>query len=93
KYLRQAGTPYSQDYIEDAVLAHTDVAKAVVELFEARFDPGLTEEQRDSRTEHLASGITALIDDVTSLDADRILRSLLTLVPATLRTNYFVRDA
>ncbi|MDQ2587482.1 NAD-glutamate dehydrogenase [Saccharothrix yanglingensis] len=93
KYLRQAGTPYSQDYIEDAVLAHTDVAKAVVELFEARFDPGLTEEQRDSRTEHLASGITALIDDVTSLDADRILRSLLTLVQATLRTNYFVRDA
>ncbi|MGM1057888.1 NAD-glutamate dehydrogenase [Saccharothrix sp. Mg75] len=92
KYLRQAGTPYSQDYIEDAVLAHTDVAKALVELFEARFDPSLTEEQRGSRTENLASGITALIDDVTSLDADRILRSLLTLVQATLRTNYFVRD-
>ncbi|PSL56754.1 glutamate dehydrogenase [Saccharothrix carnea] len=93
KYLRQAGTPYSQDYIEDAVLAHTEVAMALVRLFEARFDPSLSDEQRTGRTEHLVDEITAMIDDVTSLDADRILRSLLTLVQATLRTNYFVRDA
>ncbi|MBW4720795.1 NAD-glutamate dehydrogenase [Saccharothrix obliqua] len=92
KYLRQAGTPYSQDYIEDAVLGHTEVATALVRLFEARFDPALDEAQRASRTEALAGEITALIDDVTSLDADRILRSLLTLVQATLRTSYFVRD-
>ncbi|MEU4444050.1 NAD-glutamate dehydrogenase [Actinosynnema sp. NPDC050801] len=92
KFLRQAGTPYSQDYIEDAVLAHTEVATALVRLFEARFDPGLSDEQRTGRTEHLVDEITAMIDDVTSLDADRILRSLLTLVQATLRTNYFVRD-
>ncbi|GAB2972507.1 NAD-glutamate dehydrogenase [Saccharothrix stipae] len=92
KFLRQAGTPYSQDYIEDAVLAHTEVATALVRLFEARFDPGLSDEQRAGRTEHLVDEITAMIDDVTSLDADRILRSLLTLVQATLRTNYFVRD-
>ncbi|MFI9006599.1 NAD-glutamate dehydrogenase [Actinosynnema sp. NPDC053489] len=92
KYLRQAGTPYSQDYIEDAVLGHTEVATALVRLFETRFDPALSDEQRADRTEHLATEITAMIDDVTSLDADRILRSLLTLVQATLRTNYFVRD-
>ncbi|MGW4110028.1 NAD-glutamate dehydrogenase [Actinosynnema sp. NPDC004786] len=92
KYLRQAGTPYSQDYIEDAVLGHTDVATALVRLFETRFDPSVPDEERGDRTEHLAAEITAMIDDVTSLDADRILRSLLTLVQATLRTNYFVRD-
>ncbi|NUT46347.1 MAG: NAD-glutamate dehydrogenase, partial [Saccharothrix sp.] len=92
KYLRQAGTPYSQDYIEDAVLGHTEVATALVELFEARFDPRLSDEQRAGRTEDLVTGISGMIDDVTSLDADRILRSLLTLVQATLRTNYFVRD-
>src|SRR4029077_20772948 len=39
----------------------------------------------------LTAEITALIDEVTSLDEDRILRSLLTLINATLRTNYFVR--
>ncbi|GLZ34963.1 glutamate dehydrogenase [Lentzea sp. NBRC 105346] len=93
KYLRQAGTPYSQDYIEDAVLGHTQVANALVDLFEARFDPALDAGTRASRTDHLNSDIGKLIDDVTSLDADRILRSLLTLINATLRTNYFYRDA
>jgi len=93
KYLRQAGTPYSQDYIEDAVLGHTSVAIALVALFESRFDPRLDDHTRADRTETMVTEIGKLIDDVTSLDADRILRSLLTLINATLRTNYFFRDA
>ncbi|HEX8867216.1 MAG TPA: NAD-glutamate dehydrogenase domain-containing protein, partial [Lentzea sp.] len=93
KYLRQAGTPYSQDYIEDAVLGHTSVAIALVALFESRFDPRLDDATRTDRTETMVVETGKLIDDVTSLDADRILRSLLTLINATLRTNYFFRDA
>ncbi|WP_199442408.1 NAD-glutamate dehydrogenase [Umezawaea beigongshangensis] len=93
KYLRQAGTTYSQNYIEDAVLGHRAVATALVRLFEARFDPSRTADERRDAAESLEGEIAALIDDVTSLDADRILRSLLTLVKATLRTNYFFRDA
>ncbi|KJK45857.1 NAD-glutamate dehydrogenase [Lentzea aerocolonigenes] len=93
KYLRQAGTPYSQDYIEDAVLGHTSVAIALVALFESRFDPRLDDATRADRTETMVVETGKLIDDVTSLDADRILRSLLTLINATLRTNYFFRDA
>ncbi|GGN12982.1 glutamate dehydrogenase [Lentzea pudingi] len=93
KYLRQAGTPYSQDYIEDAVLSHTSVAIALVALFESRFDPRLDDATRADRTETMVVETGKLIDDVTSLDADRILRSLLTLINATLRTNYFFRDA
>ena len=92
KYLRQAGTTNSQDYIEDAVLAHTPVATALVKLFESRFDPVFSQTNRDAAIEALTTEIGQLIDEVTSLDADRILRSLLGLVNATLRTNYFVRD-
>jgi glutamate dehydrogenase len=92
KYLRQAGTTNSQDYIEDAVLAHTRVATALVKLFESRFDPVFSQTNRDAAIESLNIEIGQLIDEVTSLDADRILRSLLGLVNATLRTNYFVRD-
>ncbi|GLY49075.1 glutamate dehydrogenase [Lentzea sp. NBRC 102530] len=93
KYLRQAGTPYSQDYIEDAVLSHTSVAIALVALFEARFNPALDDTTRAAHTEVMVTETGKLIDDVTSLDADRILRSLLSLINATLRTNYFFRDA
>jgi glutamate dehydrogenase len=93
KYLRQANQPYSQDYIENAVLGHTDVATALVRLFETRFNPVIAADDRIASAESLTAGITELIDEVTSLDSDRILRSLLTLINATLRTNYFVRDA
>src|SRR5882757_4187589 len=93
KYVRQVGIPYSQDYIEDAVLRYTNVATALVRLFESRFDPALSEETRVGVVATLTAEITELIDEVTSLDADRILRQLLSLINATLRTNYFVRDA
>ncbi len=44
------------------------------------------------RSDAIAEEIAGLLDDVASLDEDRILRSYLTLVRATLRTNYFQCD-
>ncbi|QUH00531.1 NAD-glutamate dehydrogenase [Saccharopolyspora erythraea] len=90
KYLRQTGINYSQDYIEDAILAHRATTVALTRLFEVRFDPVLGAEERTAREQDLIAEVTKLIDDVTSLDADRILRSYLSLITATLRTNYFV---
>ncbi|HKS44485.1 MAG TPA: NAD-glutamate dehydrogenase [Amycolatopsis sp.] len=92
RYLRQARTPYSQEYIQDAVLSHTGIATALVRLFELRFD--LTAgADRDEQADALVGEITTMIDAVTSLDADRILRRLLAVICATLRTNYRVTDA
>jgi glutamate dehydrogenase len=92
RYLRQAGTPYSQEYIEDAVLAHTPIAVALIGLFETCFDPALSEPTRTAQCAARVEQISELIDGVTSLDEDRILRSLLTVIRATLRTNHYVRD-
>ncbi len=92
RYLRQAGSPYSLDYVEDVLLAHSGIAAALVALFEARFDPARDPAALDARHDELAVEVAAMIDEVTGLDADRILRSLLTLIRATLRTNYYVRD-
>ena len=39
KYLRQAGSTFSQTYMEDALSAHPDVARGIVELFRLRLDP------------------------------------------------------
>jgi len=92
RYLRQAGTPYSQEYIQRAVLAHTDIATELVRLFEHRFDPA-TDPESDEQSEALVGEISSMIDAVTSLDEDRILRRLLSVICATLRTNYRVTDA
>jgi len=92
RYLRQAGVPFDQGDVESALLDHTEVATALVRLFETRFDLGKPDEVRDRALDDQVTAITTMIDEVTSLDADRILRSLLALIRATLRTNYNVRD-
>jgi glutamate dehydrogenase len=91
RYLRQAGTTFSDRYMERALLAHPDVARKLVDLFVARFDPA--RERNDAEAEAAARAIEDVIDSVESLDEDRILRSFLAVVRAMLRTNYFQPDA
>ncbi len=94
KYMRQGGTPFAQDYIEGALRGNVDITRLLVDLFEARFDPGqhnlaAHSEARVAKTEEIEARIARALDDVASLDHDRILRSYLTVIKATLRTNYF----
>ncbi|HEX2905179.1 MAG TPA: NAD-glutamate dehydrogenase [Jatrophihabitans sp.] len=91
KYLRQAGTNFSQGYIEQTLSQHTGIATLLVALFEARFDPEREAESAAEQARLLAEIDTAL-GGVSSLDQDRILRSLLGLINASLRTNYFQCD-
>src|SRR5919112_582051 len=93
KYLRQAGTVYSERYLESTFIAYPEIAGLLVKLFETRFSPRLVvgEEERDRLADDLVERITGLLDGVDSLDQDRILRSYLTLISATLRTSFFQR--
>src|SRR5436190_3589763 len=43
KYLRQAGTTFSDAYVERAVVAHPHIARLLVELFKSRFEPARAE--------------------------------------------------
>jgi len=88
KYLRQAGTTFSQRYIERVLAVNVPVTKLLVRLFESRFDPA-REAGSAERGEAIAEEIRGLLDEVAVLDHDRILRSYLGLVLATQRTNYF----
>jgi glutamate dehydrogenase len=95
KHMRQGGTPFAQDYIEDALRINVDITRLLVQLFEARFDPGRNgdlaadSESRTAKCADLEERILRALDDVSSLDHDRILRSYLTAIKATLRTNFF----
>jgi glutamate dehydrogenase len=88
KYMRQGGSTFSQDYIESALLSNVRIARLLVRLFEARPAPGVRQRpgrRRRRRLEEISSGL----DGVASLDQDRILRSYLTMIRATLRSSYF----
>jgi glutamate dehydrogenase len=88
KYLRQAGTRFSQDYIERVLRSNTTVTRLLVRLFESRFDPAHQSGEAE-RSEAIAEEIQGELDDVAVLDHDRVLRAYLALIQATLRTNYF----
>lgn len=88
RYLRQAGTSFSQLYIEGTQVGNVVIARALVALFEARFDPDRSMD-RGVVVEDIEADIQAALDDVASLDQDRILRSFLSLISATLRTNFY----
>ncbi|TIC87335.1 NAD-glutamate dehydrogenase [Nocardioides sp. GY 10113] len=89
RYMRQGNSPFAPDSIQGALVGNVELAALLVALFEARFDPALDDDQRDRRTAALDEQMRAGLDAVASLDHDRILRSYLTHIEATLRTNYF----
>ncbi len=88
KYSRQTGTTFSQAYMENALANNPDIARQIVQLFEARFDPG-RQSVAATAVPQLTREIEAGLEAVESLDEDRILRSFLNLVGAMLRTTYF----
>src|SRR5690606_34197865 len=128
KFLLQVGVPFSQSYVEETFSRYPLLARLLVELFEARFEPGREKETKAAATEAAtrlenqfkqlggsdvdalktlravvnARGkprdvqydaardtLKALLDRVASLDEDRILRSFMGVIDATLRTGYY----
>ncbi|MEW2509344.1 NAD-glutamate dehydrogenase [Streptomyces sp. NPDC046870] len=88
KYLRQAGSTFSQDYMEDTLRNNVHTTRLLVSLFEARMSPE-RQQAGVEITDALLEELDAALEQVASLDEDRILRSFLTVIKATLRTNFF----
>jgi len=91
RFLRQARFAFSQETIEDTLVAHPEITRAIVRMFTTRFDPDLTGD-REVAIRGMLVEIEHMLDAVTNLDEDRILRRYLNLVRSTLRTNFFQAD-
>ncbi len=96
KYLRQTQSIFSQDYVEAALVSNARIAGLLVSLFETRFDPsryaGEPGEERAAAAAEIVAQIETALDGVKSLDQDRIVRALLGVICAGLRTNYYQVD-
>lgn len=95
-YAKQTISVYSKDYVISALVANPSLARALVELFALRFDPHgdagvesmITAERQEACTA-AAEQIRADLDTVPSLDHDRIIRGLLSIIEASVRTNRY----
>lgn len=88
KYLIQINFVYSQGYFEDTLVGYPQLTRALVKLFFLRFNPELSETDRQS-VSLVATEIEAGLKKVKSLDHDRILRKYRDVLKAMVRTNYF----
>jgi glutamate dehydrogenase len=92
KYLTQLGIPFSQNYVEDVLAVHADLAANLVKQFELQFDPSIRKQKRRNELPPLRKKIARGIARARNLDEDRILSAISGAVAATLRTNYFQTD-
>jgi glutamate dehydrogenase len=89
RYLRQTGFTFSLAYVQQTLVAHPALARALVNLFETRLEP---QRASNEAQEALVREIEAALDQVPNLDDDRILRRFLAAICATTRTNAFQPD-
>jgi glutamate dehydrogenase len=90
KYAHQTGFTFSQAYVEDTLARLPELAATLVELFEARFDPSFEDGERLAAYATADSELLERLDEVPSLDDDRIIRMFRSLIKATVRTSAFL---
>ncbi|WP_293883996.1 NAD-glutamate dehydrogenase domain-containing protein [Sphingomonas sp.] len=93
RYLRQTGLTYGLSTVADALLHEPDIARAIVDLFDARHDPASGGKKAAAAADAADAVIEAKLAQVAAIDEDRILRLFRAVVMATLRTNFFAPAA
>ncbi|MCW5724502.1 MAG: NAD-glutamate dehydrogenase [Maricaulaceae bacterium] len=90
RYRQQSGMDPSQAIQEEALAANPKIVAGLLELAKVKFDPSLDLDMaaRKQKADEIDDSLRAALDAVASLDHDRVLRRLLRLVEATLRTNF-----
>ena len=91
RFLRQIRVPFSQDYMWTTLRKHAALAAEIVALFYLRFDPRphIALEERAAHEAVALAEIEAALQEVESLDEDRIIRRFINAVQAAIRTNFY----
>jgi len=91
EYSRQLGLAFNPEMFQRVMIRHATFVSKLLALFRLRFDPDMVDDDRRKvEVERIGSDLASYLDGVASFDEDRILRTFLNLIDATLRTNFFV---
>ena len=87
RYLKQIGFELSQSWMAETLSNYPQIARDLVGLFHARFDP--KRKRSKDLEEKVLDGLLAQLDGVAGLNEDRLIRRLIELITVTVRTNFF----
>ncbi len=93
RYLKQIRLRYSEQYIIDTLANNPQLMISITAFFNALFNPTAQGKQSNATARRLKSAIHRQLEQVATLDEDRIIRALLDVISATLRTNYYQTTA
>ena len=89
-YAFQLGLVQSRSALTQSLIKYPAISKTLFEIFAVKFeDNESTIEERKKEIEGLESILLHSLRSVKSLSEDRALRSMLALVDASMRTNYY----
>jgi len=93
RYMKQIRFGISESFIADTLCKYPDLASFIVRYFVTRFSLVKTSvSTREKYLEKLNAQFTEMLDQVESINEDRIFRRYIELISATIRTNFFQKD-
>ncbi len=93
EYFNQIQTTLTRAFVRDVLLHNPQAVRLLVELHAARLRPGPEDEERAAREAGIRERFEGYRDRIASLNEDRALGSVLELIGATLRTNFYAEPA
>ncbi len=94
-YLTQLGRGFTPEFMSDTLLAHPQATRLLIEFFRTSFDPAAqfkSQEEREGKRKQIQRELDTELGKIPTLDADRFMRSMATVIAATLRTNAYLPD-
>ncbi|NRA88275.1 MAG: NAD-glutamate dehydrogenase, partial [Rhizobiales bacterium] len=88
RFLKQSNLSFSQSYISNTLRRQGKITLDFIKLFHLKFGLDTPADDFEEQQE-LADKIIAALDDVSSLDEDRIIRAILNVMHSTIRTNFY----
>lgn len=90
RYMRQINFAYGQAFIAKALLAHPTIAQQLAELFDTKFNPHI--KGREARLATQTTALLQALESITNLAEDKVLRRIMELIDAAIRTNAYQKD-
>ena len=92
KHILQLGLPFSQAYMEEVLIRHSNLVPMLVEQFETQFDPRIAKSRRRTELKRIKAAVERRVAKAKNVDEDRILSAFAGGINASLRTNYFLTE-
>lgn len=92
RYVKQLRLSFSRLYVEQVLTENPKISRVLIELFDGYHNPK-TEKQSEGLVKKALNKLEKEFEKVESSEHDRVLRKVLELIKATLRTNFYQKNS